>query len=126
MAAISVNTIDNYNTLETFNTVAGLALGSNTSFTTLGVGTHTITPSAKGVYTRSVLVIATVTTGATVSISAGNFWGSKSVDLGTLGANQIYAVCFDGANVGSVTAGNQTISVVVGAQTVGAVWIELP
>ena len=126
MANVGATAISNFNTVTSPATQAGLALGSNTSFVTLGVGTHTITPSVTGVYTRSVLIIAAITTGATVSVSAGTFWGSKAVNLGTLGANQIYAISFDGANVGSVTAGTQTISVVVGAQTVGAIWIELP
>ena len=81
MAAVSVNTISTYNTLKTFNTVAGLALGTNTSFTTLAAGDHTLTPSSSSVYTRAVLLICAVTTGATVSIAAGNFWASKSVDL---------------------------------------------
>jgi hypothetical protein len=126
MAAVSVNTITAYNTLKTFNTVTGLALGTNTSFTTLAAGDHTLTPSSSGVYTRSVLLICSVTTGATVTIAAGNFWGSKSVDLGTLGANQLYAVVFEGANVGDVSAGAQAIDITVGVQTVGAAWIELP
>ena len=126
MAAVSVNTISTYNTLKTFNTVAGLALGTNTSFTTLAAGDHTLTPSSSSVYTRAVLLICAVTTGATVSIAAGNFWASKSVDLGTLGANQLYAVVFEGANVGDVSAGTQAIDITVGVQTVGAAWIELP
>jgi hypothetical protein len=126
MANVAGTVVTDYNTLISPATVAGLALGSNTSFVTLGTGTHTITPSATGVYTRSVLLIAAVTTGATVSVAAGTFWGSKAVNLGTLGANQIYAVVFEGGNVGSVTDGAQTISLTVGVQTVGAIFIELP
>jgi hypothetical protein len=126
MANVAGTVVTDYNTLISPATVAGLALGTNTSFVTLAAGTHTITPSSTSAYTRSVLIIAAVTTGATVSVAAGTFWGSKAVNLGTLGANQIYAVVFEGGNVGSVTAGAQTISVTVGAQTVGAIFIELP
>lgn len=126
MANVAGTAITAYSTLTSPATVAGLALGTNTSFVTLAAGTHTITPSSTGVYTRSVLLIATITAGATVTVAAGNFWGSKAIDLGTLGANQIYAIVFEGLGVGSVTAGTQTISVTVGVQTVGALYLELP
>jgi len=126
MANVAGTRITAYSTLTSPSTVTGLALGTNTSFVTLAAGDHTITPTATGVYTRSVLIIAAITTGATVTVAAGTFWGSKAIDLGTLGANQCYAVVFEGAGVGSVSAGAQTISITVGAQTIGAMYIELP
>jgi len=126
MANVAGTVISTYSTLTSPATVAGLALGTNTSFVTLAAGNHTITPSATGVYTRSVLIIASVTSGATVTVSAGTFWGSRSLDLGTLGANQCYAIVFEGAGVGSVSAGAQVINITVGAQTVGALFLELP
>lgn len=126
MANVAGTRVLSYSTLTSPATVTGLALGTNTSFVTLAAGDHTITPSATGVYTRSVLIIASITTGATVTVSAGTFWGSKSIDLGTLGANQCYAIVFEGAGVGSVSGNNQVINITVGAQTVGALFIELP
>jgi len=126
MANVAGTRITAYSTLTSPSTVTGLALGTNTSFVTLAAGDHTITPSATGVYTRSVLIITSITTGATVTVSAGTFWGSKSIDLGTLGANQCYAIVFEGAGVGSVSAGAQVINITVGVQTVGALFIELP
>lgn len=126
MANVAGQVITAYSALTTVSTLTGLALGTNTSFTTLAAGDHTITPSGTGVFTRSVLIIAAITTGATVTVAAGNYWGSKSLDLGTLGANQVYAVVFEGSGVATVSAGVQTISVTVGAQTVGALYLELP
>ena len=129
MANVAGTVISAYGTTTSPTTVTGLALGTNTSFVTLAAGAHTITPSSTGVYTRSLLIITTVTTGATIAFSAGTFWASKAISAATvttLGANQTYFFVFEGGDVGSVTAGVQTIALTVGVQTVGAIYVELP